>query len=285
MKAGLDNIQPPGAVPGAMSPARQALEDYDNFVTSTRDPQSMNLDGLPMNQISRLAAREPDALANAIINGKSASAQRAVQNLRTSMGATDPTAPPGQVSQAWRDFAATVFRRMGTPTGAATGAAEAADFSPMQFATRWNNMDPGTREALFRGYLPEKTWGDMNDFAQLSKAMQQSAQAYNWTQSGNVVNTMNAWYRLGTGAMQALGGHPAPLLGALATFKLAPDMVANMQNPNYIRWLAGMGRDAMSGTPGWAARAVGRLPAVGLDDKAKAWHERALKSLEDNQQP
>lgn len=257
---------------GLNDTAAQLLNDHDQYVQMMRDPASQNLDMASMKDLGRLAAKTPDALAQSMIAGNPA-AGRQLSNLINRM------VSEGQTDQA-NQLMAVIFRNIGAPTSGATGAANAAQFSPLVFATKWAAM-PDSVKTAFRQNMSPELYAAINDLAQTAKAQQAASRSYNFSQSGNTVNVMGMTTSGIGAAAGALGGHIGPLMTWLGTYFGAPKMIQMMQNPTFVRWLAGTARQAAVGRPGWMANAAGRLGAVGLNP---ADHAAIQNMLTGNQQ-
>lgn len=257
---------------GINDTAAQLLNDHDQYVQMMRDPTSQNLDMASVKDLGRLATKAPDALAQSMISGNPA-AGRQLSNLINRM------VSEGQTDQA-NQLMATIFRNIGAPTPGATGAAAAAQFSLPVFATKWAAL-PDSVKTVFQQNMSKPLYAAINDLAQVAKAQQSASRFYNFSQSGNTVNAM-LMAKGGIGAAASLlGGHIGPLMNWIGTYFGGPKMIAMMQNPTFVRWLAGTARQAAVGRPGWMANAAGRLGAVGLNP---ADHAAIQNMLTGNQQ-
>lgn len=213
--------------------AGKAVQEHDAFVQMNRDPASLNLNAIGMDDLGKLVEKAPNALANGIAHGN-VDAGQTIQQLRGSVAPED-----------WRNVAASTFRSLGEPSAASGATAEKANFSPIAFASNWRKLSDASKAALFDGYLSPEVRQSVDDLATVTKATQDAWTKTNWSRSGVTVNAgqmMALASQLLLGVAGGFGGKEAAgHLGTVAGAGLglaAPQAAYRMlQNKAFRSWL------------------------------------------------
>lgn len=193
--------------------AVQALRDYRIADRFTRvGMQRMD------NFMSILDAANPERAAQRLIQATLEGGRGNQQLVATALGALRPAERS--------DIGALVLRNLGKPVPSARGVAQETGFSPQTFTTRWNAMDPRSRDMLFGGEVARP----ISDLYRVANRIANIEALANVSRSG--VNAMN------------LGGLAAFLMSLARGDVILPAVVggggavfsAILSSPLYARW-------------------------------------------------
>lgn len=170
------------------------------------------------NFMSILDAANPERAAQRLIQATLEGGRGNQQLVATALGALRPAERS--------DIGALVLRNLGRPVPSARGVAQETGFSPQTFTTRWNAMDPRSRDMLFGGEVARP----ISDLYRVANRIANIEALANVSRSG--VNAMN------------LGGLAAFLMSLARGDVILPAVVggggavfsAILSSPLYARW-------------------------------------------------
>lgn len=206
--------------------AGQMAQQVDSFIARMRDPQSAGINRLSIQDMGKLAADDPDTLANAMVTGKTP-AGRTLEQIKQTIYDANPNR--AAADQQWNGIVGAIWRRMASASPGSTGAAADADMSFLNLASNWKRMGPATQQGglsatqqtLLNG-LPADVRGNMLDMITLAKGAQDSARSVNWSHSGDVVNTMGMMNMIIKPILNSIVHGVGPAAGAAAGSALGP---------------------------------------------------------------
>ena len=162
------------------------------------------------------------------------------------------------------DISAAMLSELGKPVGSARGLAQEIGFSPSSFTTRWNNMAPEAKGALFNG--PHRA--ALDDLARVVSRLANVEALGNTSRSGT--NTLNM-----TGAIGAAGAFASgQAAGAIGIGAAGLGTSILLSRPAYVKWAtqyAKLRASAMSGSRGAVAPLhvlINRLNTMAKSDPA-----------------
>lgn len=130
------------------------------------------------------------------------------------------------------EIASLVLREMGTPRPSARGIVQEVGFSPESFITKWQNMDPRARRALFGEGHGNAINRSVDALVKISNELANIRSLENVSRSGT--NTLNVTGAVGAITSAASGNFVLPAFIGGGGFALG----YLMSRPAYARWTA-----------------------------------------------
>lgn len=160
-----------------------------------------------------------------------------------------------------RAVTAAVVKRMGLATPGAQDAAGEL-FSAQTFLTKWNNLSPEARRALFDRHGPKFT-RDMDKIASVAANIKEGSKVFaNPSGTAPRATAIGYWGGLaGSAAAMPFAG-PMPLAGFVVSGVASNAMARAMTNPKFVDWLAKATELPVSALP----QQVVALKSVAEDD-------------------
>lgn len=130
------------------------------------------------------------------------------------------------------NISAAMLSEMGRPVGSARGLSQELGFSPSSFTTRWQNMTPEAKSALFDG----EHRAALDDLARVTSRLANVEALGNTSRSGT--NSLNMTGAIGAGTA-LMTGQAATAIG-IGAAGLGTSIL--LSRPAYVRWATGYAR-------------------------------------------
>ena len=227
-----------GSVAEGRPDAFPIAQEYDEYVSSYLTPGGSGKSEAQV--IEQMGKRETDQLMSFALGGSKGGGQR-LEQMRSVMPA-----------EQWETFSQAVLQQMGSRGGGAD------EFSIAQFTTRWRQMDPAARRAVFgkeHDFLDRlATMGEQMKISDMEKNASKTAQNLNLARTLQTVGG-------GAGGLAAGGGDPliAAAVGAGAT-ALPWAAAKGLTSEGFGQFAAGGGVPLISGLGGTAGRGMALTP-------------------------
>lgn len=146
-----------------------------------------------------------------------------------------------QMSQEeWGAVAGNMLKNLGRANPGAQNASGEM-FSVSTFLTRWNQLAPEAKKAVWGGTRYKQLWTELDEFTRVAGDFKAVESLANRSRTGSVLMFFSLFQTLGATAGGVAGG-PLGAVGGMAvmgTMTVAPYATARlMTNPGFVRWLS-----------------------------------------------